>query len=281
MAKNQKKVAGKETKSEFLRKALSKNPNLDYHQVNRKWAQTGHAGDISNALYYQIRAKLGIITQRVWVRDPEPETTSGRTGKNQAKPTTLQPAQATGEVYQFKITLRETKPPIWRRFQVPDCTLGALHEVIQTVMGWEHSHMHQFIINNAYYGEAVFGEMEPDLEMKDEDGILLSQIIKEVKKKVRFVYEYDFGDGWQHEILFEKSVEAEPNGKYPRCLEGERACPPEDVGGVWGYVDFLEAMGNPKHEEHRNMKEWIGGKFDPEKFSVDAVNKGLRKYNSG
>ena len=262
MAKNQKKVEGKETKSEFLRKALSKNPNLDFYRVNRKWAESGHAGDISNALFYHVRGKLGIHTEWVRVRDPERETT-------------------TGEVYQLKITLMETKPPIWRRIQVPDCTLGALHEVIQTVMGWTQGHMHQFIINNEYYGEAVFGEMEPDLKMKDEVGIRLSQIIKGVKKQVRFLYEYDFGDGWQHEILFEKTVEAEPKGKYPRCLEGERACPPEDVGGVWGYVDFLEAIGNPKHEQHREMKEWVGGKFDPEKFSVDAVNKQLRKYSSG
>jgi hypothetical protein len=260
MAKNQKKVEGKETKSEFLRKALSKNPNLDYDQVIRKWAKSGHTDGISSALYYQIRAKLGIKTEWVWVREPERGTISG-------------------EAYQFKITLMETKPPIWRRIQVADCTLGALHKVIQIVMGWRQGHMHQFIVNKESYGEAVFAGMEPDLKMKDENGILLSQIIQGGKKPVRFLYEYDFGDGWQHEILFEKTVAAEPNAIYPRCLEGARACPPEDVGGVWGYVDFLEAIGDPEHEEHQDMKEWIGGKFDPEKFSVDAVNKQLRWYN--
>ena len=209
-------------------------------------------------MYYQIRRKLGIITQWVWVRDPKLETTPR-------------------EIYQLKITLMDIRPPIWRRIQVPDCTLRALHEIIQAVMGWKHSHMHQFIINNEYYGAVFHDEMDTELKMKDENGIRLSQIIEGVKNKFRFVYEYDFGDSWQHEILFEKSFEAEPKGQYPRCLEGERACPPEDVSVASGVtLDFLEVMADPENEEHRSKKEWIGGKFDPEKFSVNAVNKELR-----
>ena len=111
---------------------------------------------------------------------------------------------------------------------------------------------------------------------EDEDGIRLSQVFTG-KKKARIVYEYDFGDSWQHEIVLEKTLEPEPKVKYPRCVEGARACPPEDCGGIWGYADFLEAISDPKHPDHRDMKEWIGGKFDPEKFSVDAVNKELRR----
>ena len=98
-------------------------------------------------------------------------------------------------------------------------------------MGWQHSHMHQFIIDDEYYGETNLGDLDLDMEMKDEDGILLSQIAK-ADKKVRFVYEYDFGDGWQHSIQFERAVEPESKVKYPRCLEGARACPPEDCGGA-------------------------------------------------
>jgi len=256
MAKKQEKGAAKETKSEFLRKALSKNPNLDYDQVLGKWAKAGHPGEISNALYYQVRAKLGIKTQWMWVKEPER-------------------GSALDQVYQLKITLVDIRPPIWRRIQVPDFTLGALHRVIQTVMGWDGGHMHQFIIDEECYGEAFLDDMDSDLDMNDEEGIRLSEIIAPSSKKFRFVYEYDFGDGWQHEILFEKTVAPEPKAKYPRCLEGERACPPDDVGGAWGYLEFLEVMANPKHAEYREMKEWVGGKFDPERFSVNAVNQDL------
>jgi hypothetical protein len=99
------------------------------------------------------------------------------------------------------------------------------------------------------------------------------------KKKPRIVYEYDFGDSWQHEIVLEKTLEPEPKVRYPRCVEGERACPPEDCGGVWGYAEFLEAIGDPEHESQEEMLEWIGGEFDPEKFSVDKVNKELGEHH--
>ena len=150
--------------------------------------------------------------------------------------------ERTGTIYQFKVTLKESDPPIWRRFQVPDLTLGELHDVLQVVMGWDDSHMHQFIVNGKYYGQSESDDL--DLEVEDEDGILLSQIFTG-KKKPRIVYEYDFGDSWQHEITLEKTLEPEPKVKYPRCVEGARACPPEDCGGAWGYADFLEAIRTP------------------------------------
>lgn len=172
-------------------------------------------------------------------------------------------------VYQLKITVADIEPAIWRLVEVPDCSLGELHVVIQAAMGWEHSHMHQFILNGKYYGPA-------GLDAENEDGIRLSQIFTG-RKKPQLIYEYDFGDSWRHEIVLEKTLDPEPKVKYPRCVEGARACPPEDCGGAWGYADFLEAMADPKHENHRDMKEWIGGKFDPEKFSVYMVNKELRQ----
>jgi hypothetical protein len=178
-------------------------------------------------------------------------------------------------IYQFKVTLKESDPPIWRRIQVPDCTLGELHEILQVVMGWEDCHLHQFIVRGEYYGPLDPEDASWDMEIHDEEEISLSKIAK-MGRKVRFTYEYDFGDSWQHEIVLEKTLEPEPKVKYPRCIEGERACPPEDVGGVWGYAEFLEAIADPKHESHRDMKEWIGGRFDPEKFSADEVNEELR-----
>jgi hypothetical protein len=191
----------------------------------------------------------------------------------EARPTKGQEA-----VYQLKIKLKDIRPPVWRRVMVSDCLLTKLHEVIQIVMGWTDSHMHQFVVNGTYYGPASpddFG-FGMDMEVEDEEGVLLSEILKG-DRKVRFEYDYDFGAGWQHDIEFERVVEREPKAKYPRCVEGARACPPEDVGGPWGSADFLEAISGPKHPDHRDIKGWVGGKFDPEKFSLDKLNKELRQ----
>jgi hypothetical protein len=183
-----------------------------------------------------------------------------------------------GAIYQFKVTLKESDPPIWRRIQVPDCTLGELHEVLQVVMGWEDYHLHQFLVRGESYGTLEPEDALWDMEKHDEEEMSIRQIVK-MERKVRFTYEYDFGDSWQHEIVLEKMLEPEPKVKYPRCVEGAMACRPEDCGGVWGYSEFLEAIGNPKHESHEDMLEWIGGEFDPQKFSVDEVNKELRKHH--
>jgi hypothetical protein len=179
-----------------------------------------------------------------------------------------------GAIYQFKVVLKDSNPPIWRRIQVPDCTLGELHQILQAVMGWEYYHLHQFIIRGDCYGTLDPEDMFWDEEMHNEEGTSISQVVKG-GRKVRFTYEYDFGDSWQHEIVLEKTLEPEPQVKYPRCLEGERACPPEDVGGIWGYAEFLEAISDPSHVEHDEMMERVGGEFDPEKFSVDEVNRKL------
>jgi hypothetical protein len=190
------------------------------------------------------------------------------------------PAKVSDRIYRLKVTLKDIKPPVWRRIEVPDCTLGDLHEVIQTVMGWDDSHLHQFVVRGTYYGPPApddFG-FGMDMEVEDEDGVLLSQIVK-VDRKVKFRYEYDFGDGWQHEIEFERIVEREPKVKYPRCVEGKRACPPEDCGGPWGYPAFLEAIADPSHERHEELLEWVGGEFEPEAFSVEPVNRELRKLS--
>ena len=179
-------------------------------------------------------------------------------------------------IYQIKVTLKHGKPPIWRRIQVPgDVTLAKLHRILQIVMGWADYHLHQFIVGGAYYGEP-----HPDYEawgpeMHNERRVKLEQIAPGEKSK--FSYEYDFGDGWEHELLVEKILPPEPGVHYPCCLKGKRACPPEDVGGIWGYADFLEAIADPDHEDHEDMLEWIGGEFDPEAFDLDEINAELRK----
>jgi hypothetical protein len=177
------------------------------------------------------------------------------------------------KIYQLKITLKDVKPPIWRRILVSETTaLDDLHYIIQIVMGWTNSHLHQFIIGREYYSilDESFGN---ELEQKDSSKFKLKQLGLSVKSK--FLYEYDFGDGWLHEILVEAITEAEPGKKYPLCTDGKRACPPEDCGGPWGYADVLEIIKDPKHPEHEDWIDWLPEDFDPEYFSADEVNKQL------
>jgi hypothetical protein len=154
--------------------------------------------------------------------------------------------------------------------------LDRLHDIIQVAMGWTDSHLHQFIV-----GEACFGPIAPyydDLSMSDETEFKLSRITRD--EGTVFIYEYDFGDSWHHELLVE-GIAPPGEAKYPVCLAGERACPPEDVGGAWGYEGFLEAIRDPDHSEHEDYLDWIGGKFDAEAFDLKAVNAALRRMGRG
>jgi hypothetical protein len=181
----------------------------------------------------------------------------------------------TTDIYQIKVTLRHSKPPIWRRIQVPaDVNLARLHRILQVVMGWDDYHLHQFTVGGVDYGVPDPEYASWGHEMRDEQRVKLGQLVPE--EGLKFVYEYDFGDSWEHELLVEKILPAEPGVDYPRCLKGKRACPPEDVGGVWGYDDFLEIIRTPDHPEHDDMLEWIGGEFDPEAFDLDEINAELK-----
>ncbi|HVX15912.1 MAG TPA: plasmid pRiA4b ORF-3 family protein [Pirellulales bacterium] len=191
------------------------------------------------------------------------------------KPRKRRPAK-TDRLFQFKITLLDIKPAIWRRIQIPDCTLPDLHEFIQAAFGWWNYHLHLFEIVGTTY-------MEPDpdgddwgMEFEDERGVLLSKLLPKSAKRVRWIYEYDFGDSWRHEVLFEGFPPADPKAKYPLCLEGARACPPEDCGGWPGYVNYLEAIADPKHPEHRDMLRWRGP-FDPDAFDAKKATREMRK----
>lgn len=184
---------------------------------------------------------------------------------------------ASERLYQFKITLLESQPPIWRRIQVKNCTLDKLHEHIQTAMGWTNSHLHQFDSDGKRYGDPeLLDDGFDDFECVDSTVTKISEIAPKDGKRFQFTYEYDFGDDWQHEVIFEGCLRAEKGQRYPLCVEGERNCPPEDVGGVWGYAEFLEAIADPKHEQHDDFVEWAG-KFDPEEFDAGKTTKAMRR----
>ena len=182
-------------------------------------------------------------------------------------------SKTTALIYQLKVTLKDSRPPIWRRLLAPaDFSLFKLHQALQLAMGWTDSHLHQFIIDGEFYSIPSREDFEPVL---DERRYPLGQIAPREKRK--FVYEYDFGDSWEHEIVVEKILPPEPEVKYPVCVKGKGACPPEDVGGVWGYAEFLQAIRDPNHEEHDMYLEWMGDEFDPEAFDLDEVNQALRR----
>jgi hypothetical protein len=182
-------------------------------------------------------------------------------------------APAPSRIFQLKVTLGDIQPPIWRRLLVPShLTLDKVHAVIQEAMGWTNSHLHQFTIRDRHIGDpSVDEDAGPKLE--NERKVQLDRLLGEGQ---RLDYEYDFGDGWTHELLVEKVLEPDERIHYPVCVAGARACPPEDVGGVHGYENFLEAVRNPEHEEHDQLLSWIGGAFDPEGFDLNAVNRSLR-----
>ena len=178
-------------------------------------------------------------------------------------------------VYQLKITLRDIRPPIWRRVQVrSDATLGHLHWVIQFAMGWTNSHLHSFSLQGVEYSMLMPDLGLDDLDMRDEQPVKLSKVI--TGEKFKFFYTYDFGDSWEHEVLVEKVLKAETDSDYPTCIKAKRACPPEDCGGKWGYQEFLEAIKDPEHPEHESMLEWVGGSFDPEDAELDEINTLLK-----
>lgn len=182
-------------------------------------------------------------------------------------------------IYELKVTLLESKPAIWRRIQVPgNITLIKLHYALQVLIGWQDQHLHQFTVNGALYGMRVEDWQDATPELLDEHGVRLYRLAPVAG--TRLLYEYDFGDGWQLEIIIEdiKAASLSQEGiGHVVCLDGQRAGPPEDVGGIGGYEEFVKAIGNSRHPEHSSWLEWIGGSFDPEKFDLEAVNRGLQR----
>ncbi|HSJ55101.1 MAG TPA: plasmid pRiA4b ORF-3 family protein [Anaerolineae bacterium] len=182
--------------------------------------------------------------------------------------------QSEQSVYQLKVTILGLQHPVWRRLQIlGDSTLADLHDAIQAAMGWTDSHLHEFIIGQTRYGEPNLEE-EYEANMQDEGQVLLSDVLG--GEGTRFRYVYDFGDDWQHEVVVEEILPADPDVFYPICTGGQRACPPEDVGGAPGFEHFLEAMANPADPEHNEYMTWFGGVFDPDEFDLEEANEALR-----
>jgi len=220
------------------------------------------------------------------------------------KPVKLTADKQTGDnqplqIYELKITLRNSNPPIWRRIAVAaDICLSDLHRVIQVVMGWDDYHLHQFLVSNtrlkltreelasldwqARYERLTLCRnrcwSDPQMGIEgaeDEYKMRLCDLVPAVKSK--FIYEYDFGDSWNHQIEVVKIGPAAEDVKYPICLGGKLACPPEDCGGFWGYYEMLEVSKNPKHERYEELSYWLGENFDPDRFDLDKINKMLAK----
>jgi hypothetical protein len=190
----------------------------------------------------------------------------------------MKKANDSADVLQIKITLRGSKPPIWRRFVVPgNIGLNKLHDVIQTVMGWYDSHLHAFEIGGEQYTALSRDGVDLDMDGRDEKKFRLEEIIH--SPKASFRYEYDFGDGWEHTLLVEKIIPKNEAPKPYTCLAGKGRCPFEDCGGIWGYYRMLEILKNPNHPEYEDIKEWAGeDKINPDQFDVDEINQRLLEY---
>jgi len=181
---------------------------------------------------------------------------------------------ATGAILQLKITLNDMHPPIWRRIQVPaDDTFLNLHAAIQDSFGWEDYHLHQFIFGNRYEEPVCIGPQDPedwgfeDPKMREKEIRLCDWFQQEGRT---CTYEYDFGDSWEHTVVLEKILPAKQNTMYPRCIAGKRACPPEDAGGIPGYMEKLEILKHPRSKYYKEIREWMGD-FDPEYFDLSGV----------
>jgi hypothetical protein len=177
--------------------------------------------------------------------------------------------------YQLRIALRYLKPEIWRRLLVPDtATLAQLHRLLQITMGWSNSHMHEFRIGKTGYGmpHPDWPDMKPTL---NEKRYTLGAVLGDRLRKCDYLY--DLGDGWEHEVRIEKRLTGSDMPPHPQCTAGANGCPPDDVGGVPGYCDFVAAVLDPEHPEHNELLRWYGGPFDPYRFGIDSVNAQLKR----
>ncbi len=173
-------------------------------------------------------------------------------------------------IIQLKISLRDSKPPIWRRIKVKDnISFHKLHEIIQVVMGWANYHLYDFQVNDQRFSL-------PDKDW--DENVIPSKKVKLniLKEKQKFDYTYDFGDCWEHQILVEQIMTDEMGLPYPVCIKGKLSCPPEDCGGIWGYYNFLEIKENKNHPDYKErIVNWLGEDFDPDKFDIEEANKEL------
>jgi hypothetical protein len=177
-------------------------------------------------------------------------------------------------IARLHVTLLDVDPAIWRRIEVPtDFTLKTLHDALQRAMGWFDGHLHHFEIGGILYGEPSPDNAEFNRDIVNERKLKLATLAEEGDRL--FEYVYDYGDNWCRAIVIEALQPALPDVVYPRLIEGARRGPPEDIGGAWGYAEFLEAIADPNHERHAELTEWSGGDFDPNDLAIEDINAAL------
>ncbi len=192
-----------------------------------------------------------------------------------SKPDKKEEKQNNAKVFSIRISLKGISPTIWRRVEVPyNFTLHELHMVIQAAMGWENYHLYDFTI-----GKTHFSVPSDDWPSEDEDSekTYINKLVF-IGKSATMTYEYDFGDDWIHTVKIDKILPENEDVDYPRCVSGKRACPPEDSGGPYGYLNMLNILEDPKNEEYNDIKEWIGEDFDPEYFNLEEANDRVNDY---
>lgn len=173
------------------------------------------------------------------------------------------------DAFALRVSLRHIEPAIWRRIRVPAAvSLAALHEILQVSFGWQNTHLHDFTVEGLQFATP---HVEDEIFVIDERATPLGAIAREGST---FLYRYDFGDDWEHDLFAERLLDGGGNPSIA-CLAGERAGPPDDSGGGPGYQRMLEILADPKHEEHADIRDWIGKRFDAEAFDVGALNKKL------
>lgn len=181
------------------------------------------------------------------------------------------------DILQFEVALADVTPRVWRRIEVPaSYSFWDLHVAVQDAMGWLDYHLHLFrVLNPESATVDEIGIPDPD-GFVDDPACLSGWRVKIAPyfhaPGTRAEYAYDFGDGWEHEVRLVSIAARESRTKYPRCVAGERACPPEDCGGPGGYAQLLKVLKNPRHKEHRDMLEWIGRPFDASAFEPRGVH---------
>lgn len=179
-------------------------------------------------------------------------------------------------IARLRIELLHLEPRIWRSVEVSLTTnLRSLHEIVQAVMPWENYHLYQFLVGGRVYGEPVPKDAIWGHKVYQAKGMRLGTLID--RGVTEFLYTYDFGDDWQHRVLIEHVVAADPDTDYPLFIAGERTAPPEDVGGPSGFMDFIEAIANRRHAQHKDILRWYGGPFNPVDFGAEGIADTLRK----
>jgi hypothetical protein len=244
---------------------------LKIHQFDHRWVLPSHwesnpliwTVQDANGFMIDIRQQSAAMQRAAFRQGLIPYVPADRAAASVQERISTSTAR---RLFQFKVTLRDTEPVIWRRIQVLDDTLDKLHEHLQTAMGWTNSHLHEFTIQGRRSGDPeLLGGVEPFTGLASTQ-TLISSVLPAEGAPLSFEYHYDFGDSWVHDVLWEGCPPPQAGVTYPRCLEGERACPPEDVGGVEGFKEYLEAMADPSHERHQEMLDW-NGLFHPDAFN--------------